>query len=522
LAWGVPKIGAAVAVSSGNLALTEPAGIASGDIMVACIAARDTAAFSLPSADWAWCVTQQSSGNTTTTVGSAIASGAMAWCRRAGSAPALTFTRTGGDVGLGRIIAYSGGLASGNALITGSAETAAANTGSPSTPALDTTGNANALLVAVFAGADNTTGTSLTLVAATDPTGVADDVADTTTAPSTTQWYIRSDDVSNLGGDTALDIGDAVKGTAGSTGTITYGTVGASSRHVVMAAAFKIAAAAAVLDADAGSYSVTGAAASLEVGRQVSADAASYTLTGQAASLEFGRQIVAATVAYTISGQAATFDRTYELGAAAGSYSLTGTAAGLEFGRLLDAEAGAYTITGVDATLTHGTAGAYEIAADAASYTIGGTDAALALGRILNAEGGEYIIVGSDAGLDYADGSVEPEPEQPVLRAFGGGAMLRWPHKRRKKWQEDTLKAFRRAYGEDVPDDLEEVAEAVAEIAPTRADPRAVAAVVAALVPKAPRAEVKAVVALVFDAIPEPEPDYTEDNNLMMLVAAWR
>jgi hypothetical protein len=400
VAWGVPKIGSAVAVSSGNLALTEPAGIASGDIMVACIAARDTAAFSLPSADWAWCVTQQSSGNTTTTVGSAIASGAMAWCRRAGSAPALTFTRTGGDVGLGRIIAYSGGLASGDALIAGSAETAAANTGSPSTPALDTTGNTDALLVAVFAGADNTTGTSLTLVAATDPTGVADDVADTTTAPSTTQWYIRSDDVSNLGGDTALDIGDAVKGTGGSTGTITYGTIGASSRHVVMAAAFKIAVSARVLDADAGGYTTTGTAASLEVGRQVVADGSSYTLTGQTASLELGRSVAADAAAYAVTGATVSLELGRLLDAEAASYAISGSDVSLEYsggGRVVAAEAGSYALSGQDAALEVGR----QVDADAGSYTITGQTVGLELGRLLDADAASYAITGEDAALDY-------------------------------------------------------------------------------------------------------------------------
>ena len=84
MAWGVPKIGALAEVASGNLTLAEPSGIASGDLMVACIGYRSSAAFTVPG-DWNLIATQQSSGDTDATNG--IASGVMMWCVRGGSAP---------------------------------------------------------------------------------------------------------------------------------------------------------------------------------------------------------------------------------------------------------------------------------------------------------------------------------------------------------------------------------------------------------------------------------------------------
>jgi hypothetical protein len=105
----VPKIGAlATPVASGDLTLAEPAGIASGDLMLACFAIRSNVGFTLPG-DWNL-VDQELTGDTDATNG--IASAQMFWTVRGGSAPTLTFSRTGGNLGMGRIIAYTGGHAS--------------------------------------------------------------------------------------------------------------------------------------------------------------------------------------------------------------------------------------------------------------------------------------------------------------------------------------------------------------------------------------------------------------------------
>ncbi len=76
--------------------------------------------------------------------------------------------------------------------------------------------------------------------------------------------------------------------------------------------------------ADAGAFTFTGAAASLEYGRRVSADAGAFTFTGAAASLEYGRRVAAD----------------------AGSFSLTGTDASLIHGYILTAGAGSFVLTG--------------------------------------------------------------------------------------------------------------------------------------------------------------------------------
>jgi hypothetical protein len=233
MAWGVPKIGAVATVASGNITLAEPAGIAQGDLMVACIGYRSNAAFTVPG-DWNLVATQQSSGDTDATNG--IASGLMMWCVRGASAPTLTFNRTAGDVAQGRIIAYSGGHASAP-YDTGSSNTRTSGNVSAFTGTI-TTAEAGELIVAMVSAGDNLTTSGF--LAVTDPT-TASGATDTTTAPTAGTWIERADTGTGTGADHGLAIADAVKATAGATGTISA-TVSAAAQHVMIAGAFKLAA----------------------------------------------------------------------------------------------------------------------------------------------------------------------------------------------------------------------------------------------------------------------------------------
>jgi hypothetical protein len=236
VAWGVPKIGDGAEVSLDNISLTEPAGIAQGDLMVACISYRSNAAFTLPAGgEWTLVATQQSSGDTDATNG--IASGLMAWCVRGASAPGLTFTRTGGNVAQGVIIAYTGGHAS------APFDTGTANTlGSASvtvTTGTFSTAEAGELIVAMTSAGDTLTASAFD--AATDPS-TASGAIDTTTAPTNGTWLERFEVTTGTGADNGLSVADAVRATAGATGTI-QATISGSARHVMIAGAFKLAAA---------------------------------------------------------------------------------------------------------------------------------------------------------------------------------------------------------------------------------------------------------------------------------------
>lgn len=98
----------AVADATGNFTLvtTGISGLQEGDLLIAFVAMRGSAVVTVPSG-WTQ-VWQDNGGNTSTTASTSIASGLVAYCVRGSSDPNLTFTRSGGDVALGRIIALRG------------------------------------------------------------------------------------------------------------------------------------------------------------------------------------------------------------------------------------------------------------------------------------------------------------------------------------------------------------------------------------------------------------------------------
>jgi len=239
MAWDFIAVSAAVetTVAGGNITLNEPSGAAQGDLLVACIAYRSNAAFTLPSG-WALVATQQSSGDIDATNG--IASGVMAYIVRGASAPSYVFTRTGGDVARGTVVCYRGNHAT--PYDTGSANTLGATSVTVTTGTI-TTAEANELIVAMGAGGDNYTWSAFD--AATDP-ATASGATDTTTEPTAGTWIERHDSGSGTGADTSLAIADAIRSTAGATGQMQVTSSGAG-RSVMIAGAFKISASVEVL-----------------------------------------------------------------------------------------------------------------------------------------------------------------------------------------------------------------------------------------------------------------------------------
>jgi hypothetical protein len=270
----------------------------------------------------------------------------------------------------------------------------------------------------------------------------------------------------------------------GATGSLT------ATDTVFLAIELRAAPSAYTIAADAGSYALTGTAATLKYGRLVAASAGSYALTGTAATLKYGRLVAAD----------------------AGSYAVTGTDASLEYGRLLAAGAGAYTLTGQSATLTKAGVG-YTLAASAGSYALSGQAATFLRSYILAAEPGAYTLTGTAATLRYG----EPEPEPvPVSRIGGGGGGRRWEwsKKRREDWERFTLRLIRRMNGE--PEDIEEAIAVVAPHVPREVDPRAIQAVIRALLPEAPIAEIKAAVVQIVEK-PEFDPAVIDEDFVMFV-----
>lgn len=207
-------------VATGNLTNNAPSGAAQNDILIAVIACRSNVAFTAPSGgEWTEIV-QTNGGNLSTTTSTSIGSGSMWWCRRGASNPNLVWTRTGGDVAMGRILAYVGCVTNGSPLDgTATMNTLSANSATVTTAGITTTIN-DARVILAFAGADNTTASAYK----------------GTTAP-----YVlveRADSNTATGADTTLAVADALMKTAGATGTLQF-TAGNSSKHVAMACALK-------------------------------------------------------------------------------------------------------------------------------------------------------------------------------------------------------------------------------------------------------------------------------------------
>lgn len=81
------------------------------------------------------------------------------------------------------------------------------------------------------------------------------------------------------------------------------------------------------------------------------ADAGSYTLTGQATSLEVSGQLDAFAGSYSVTGYTASLFKNIIISAGAGSYSITGQNANFSVGKTMPAGAATYTLSGQDANL---------------------------------------------------------------------------------------------------------------------------------------------------------------------------
>ena len=327
MAWSV-GVGTVSEVASGDLTLTEPASVVAGDILVACIAYRSNAAFSVP-AGWTQ-ADAQNSGNATSGAGG-IASGIMAYIVRGGSAPSFAFTRTGGDVARGGVISLRNGtdVLSFDTVV---GNTLAADNSVASNAGL-TTALADELLVSF--GSCPLAASFVGFTAATEPTS---------------GWTTQINSSTVTGADVSVGVATDPKPNASATGACSA-TVGTARRHVFITAAFKHVAPPVVLTAAQGSY----------------------TTTGQAANLIHNFPLSAANGSYSTSGQAANFLITHILSAGQGSYSTTGQASGLLVGRRVTADFGSYSYNGQPAQFVKGSV----LPAGFGSYSYSGFDADL-------------------------------------------------------------------------------------------------------------------------------------------------
>lgn len=150
-----------------------------------------------------------------------------------------------------------------------------------------------------------------------------------------------------------------------------------------------------IFASDTGSYLITGADSSGIYGKAVFADTASYTISGQTAGLIVGGAPSGITLeaiggSYTVSGQDITYDRNYAIGAATASYTISGADADFYKGKTVVASTAAYSISGTAASFLYG----YKAVGDAGAYSISGTDNTFLKGSFVVAASGSYSVSG--------------------------------------------------------------------------------------------------------------------------------
>ncbi len=130
-----------------------------------------------------------------------------------------------------------------------------------------------------------------------------------------------------------------------------------------------------LLNCSAGSYTITGGAASLDYDQILQGNAGSYTLTGADAGLHYDQRLVCEAGSYTLTGNSNTFLYNQTIYAGAFSFIWSGQQAGTIKDSLLVAQAGSYAITGGAATFQRD--------------------------RLFSCEAGSYTYTGNDANLNY-------------------------------------------------------------------------------------------------------------------------
>ncbi len=157
-----------------------------------------------------------------------------------------------------------------------------------------------------------------------------------------------------------------------------------------------------VLTAESGVYSLTGSDINLSINRVLNAESGNYTVNGSDIDLSVNRVITAESGSYNIIGADIEMSISSELAilAEAGHYEITGSDIDLIVNRVLNAESGSYNITGGDIDLT--VVADKILNAESGNYNITGSDIELKIDRVLNAESGSYSIIGSDVELIWS------------------------------------------------------------------------------------------------------------------------
>ncbi len=149
------------------------------------------------------------------------------------------------------------------------------------------------------------------------------------------------------------------------------------------------------ITASVGTFTLTGIASILRVGKKIIASVGAFTLTGVASALKFGRKIIASVGAFTLTGIASALKVGKKIIASVGTFTLTGVNALLKIGIKLLASVGTFTLTGIDASLFYGKL----IVASVGTFVVTGVDTTFRVTLSMLASLGQFTLTGFASGL---------------------------------------------------------------------------------------------------------------------------
>lgn len=150
-----------------------------------------------------------------------------------------------------------------------------------------------------------------------------------------------------------------------------------------------------ILNAAAGTFTLTGVATTLTAAYNLIAGVGSFTLTGVKAELTKAITLVCGLGEFALTGVNATLQKEITLVAGTGTFVLTGVNATLLKAITLVAEKGEFVLTGVSAVLRQ----ALHLSCETGEFILTGFDAIFKKTYTLVAETGSFILTGIDATL---------------------------------------------------------------------------------------------------------------------------
>jgi len=155
-----------------------------------------------------------------------------------------------------------------------------------------------------------------------------------------------------------------------------------------------------VINAESGTFSLSGQDAGLLADRLLSSELGTFSLSGQDTDLLADRLLEAEPGTFSLSGQDALLLVDLVLNVETGTFSLSGQDVDLLADRLLNSESGTFSLSGQDANLIYSAANKI-LNAESGSFLLSGNDVSLSINRIMNAEPGDFLLVGFDAQLIF-------------------------------------------------------------------------------------------------------------------------